>query len=73
MDADRRIRIRDRDRAAYERDGVVCLRGVFAPAWLEFLAGAVAIPTEDPGLGHGARLDCDRFPLAWRSAWPVQE
>jgi len=27
--------------------------------------GEVAIPTVDPGLAHGARLDCDRFPLAW--------
>jgi ectoine hydroxylase-related dioxygenase (phytanoyl-CoA dioxygenase family) len=28
-------------------------------------AGEVAIPTADPGLAHGARLDCDRFPLVW--------
>ncbi|MCX7893729.1 MAG: phytanoyl-CoA dioxygenase family protein [Burkholderiales bacterium] len=28
-------------------------------------AGEVAIPTEDPGLAHGARLDCERFPLVW--------
>jgi len=27
--------------------------------------GEVAIPTQDPGLAHGARLDCERFPLAW--------
>ncbi len=27
--------------------------------------GEVAIPTQDPGLEHGARLDCERFPLAW--------
>ncbi len=27
--------------------------------------GEVAIPTEDPGLIHGERLDCERFPLVW--------
>lgn len=27
--------------------------------------GEIAIPTEDPGLADGARLDCARFPLVW--------
>ncbi len=27
--------------------------------------GEVAIPTQDPGLAHGERLDCERFPLVW--------
>lgn len=27
--------------------------------------GEVAIPTSDPGLAHGARLDSERFPIAW--------
>ncbi len=27
--------------------------------------GEVAIPTQDPGLGHGDRLDSERFPLVW--------
>ncbi len=27
--------------------------------------GEIAIPTEDPGLGHGERLDSERFPLVW--------
>jgi len=27
--------------------------------------GEVAIPTQDPGLNHGARLDCERFPVVW--------
>lgn len=27
--------------------------------------GEVAIPTRDPGLAHGAPLDCERFPLVW--------
>lgn len=27
--------------------------------------GEIAIPTQDPGLVHGARLDCERFPLVW--------
>jgi ectoine hydroxylase-related dioxygenase (phytanoyl-CoA dioxygenase family) len=30
--------------------------------------GEVAIPTADPGLAHGARLDCARFPLVWPRA-----
>ena len=29
--------------------------------------GEVAIPTADPGLAHGARLDCERFPVAWQA------
>jgi len=29
--------------------------------------GEVAIPTSDPGLAHGARLDSERFPLVWKS------
>ncbi len=27
--------------------------------------GEVALPTADPGLAHGARMDCARFPLVW--------
>ena len=27
--------------------------------------GEIAIPTEDPGLAHGERLDSERFPLVW--------
>ncbi|MGH8689007.1 MAG: phytanoyl-CoA dioxygenase family protein [Burkholderiales bacterium] len=27
--------------------------------------GEVAIPTRDPGIAHGERLDSERFPLAW--------
>ena len=29
--------------------------------------GEVAIPTVNPGLKDGDRLDCERFPLVWRS------
>ncbi len=29
--------------------------------------GEVAIPTADPGLAHGARMDCARFPLVWQA------
>jgi len=29
--------------------------------------GEVAIPTANPGLRHGDRLDCERFPLVWKS------
>ena len=29
--------------------------------------GEVAIPTQDPRLAHGARLDSERFPLAWKA------
>ena len=28
--------------------------------------GEVAIPTTDPGLAHGARMDCEAFPLVWQ-------
>ncbi len=31
-------------------------------------AGEVAIPTEDPGLEHGAPLTCERFPLVWQAS-----
>lgn len=30
-------------------------------------AGEVAIPTSDPGLSHGAPLDCEMFPVVWTS------
>ena len=76
----------------YERDGVVCLRGLFSKDWLPkfrrfalespaariagevmgddarycLRKGELAIPTQDPGLAHGARLDSERFPLAWK-------
>jgi ectoine hydroxylase-related dioxygenase (phytanoyl-CoA dioxygenase family) len=30
--------------------------------------GEVGIPTADPGLEHGERLDCERFPLVWQAA-----
>ena len=29
--------------------------------------GEVAIPTADPGLGHGDRMECARFPLIWKA------
>jgi len=35
------LRISEADRAAYERDGVVCIRGAFSADWLDFLAGRV--------------------------------
>jgi ectoine hydroxylase-related dioxygenase (phytanoyl-CoA dioxygenase family) len=37
------------ERAAYERDGVVCLRGVFSPDWIAFLAQAVEEAMALPG------------------------
>ena len=45
--------ITDEDRDAYQRDGVVCLREVFDPEWLESLMPAarrIAIDEEDVGL-----------------------
>ncbi len=30
--------------------------------------GEIAIPTVDPGLAHGARLNCERFPLVWSAS-----
>jgi len=35
------VRVSDADLAAYARDGAVCLRGAFAPGWLEVLAGGI--------------------------------
>jgi len=37
------------DRVAYERDGVVCLRGVIPREWLDFLADAVDDAMRSPG------------------------
>lgn len=37
------------ERADYEADGVVCLRGIFPARWLEFLAGAVEQAMAEPG------------------------
>ena len=29
--------------------------------------GEASIPTEDPGLEHGDRMECERFPLVWKA------
>lgn len=29
--------------------------------------GEIAIPTSDPGIGHGDIMDCDLFPVVWRA------
>jgi len=44
--------IEDAEVEAYERDGVVCLRGVFDAAWIELMAEAVEIALASPG-PHG--------------------
>jgi len=40
------------DIAAFQRDGAVCLRGVFAAGWLDKLAAGVAKNFADPGPYH---------------------
>ena len=37
------------DRNAFERDGVVCLRSVIAPEWLDVVAAAIEADIADPG------------------------
>jgi len=37
------------DRLRYERDGVVCLRGVFPTTWRDFLADAIEAAMRSPG------------------------
>ena len=37
------------ERDTYERDGVVCLRGIFPQGWLDFLAGAIEEAMANPG------------------------
>ena len=37
------------ERESYERDGVVCLRGLFSADWLEFLAAAIEDAMAHPG------------------------
>ena len=37
------------ERETYERDGVVCLRGIFPAGWLEFLVNAVEEAMASPG------------------------
>ncbi len=37
------------ERVAYERDGIVCLRGRFSKDWLDFLAGAIEEAMAHPG------------------------
>jgi ectoine hydroxylase-related dioxygenase (phytanoyl-CoA dioxygenase family) len=41
-----------RDVETYERDGVVCLRGVFAPRWLDVLAAGIEQDIRAPGPLH---------------------
>ncbi len=52
------------DVAAFERDGVVCLRGAVAPEWLRFLAGAAEELENDPGPMH-ERLRADGSPVGY--------
>ncbi|MCW5770685.1 MAG: phytanoyl-CoA dioxygenase family protein [Rhodospirillaceae bacterium] len=46
------IAIADADIAAYARDGVVCLRGLFGPDWVERLRVALARNMANPGPWH---------------------
>ena len=41
--------VTDADIAAYEKDGVVCLRQMFNDDWLGFLAEAVELAMAEPG------------------------
>jgi ectoine hydroxylase-related dioxygenase (phytanoyl-CoA dioxygenase family) len=41
--------VTSQERETYERDGVVCLRGIFPVEWLEFLAGAIDEAMANPG------------------------
>jgi hypothetical protein len=44
--------VTERDVETYQREGVVCLRGVFAPKWLEVLAEGVEKDIRAPGPLH---------------------
>lgn len=46
------LRIAEADLAAYARDGVVCLRGLFGPEWTDRLRAAVERNMRDPGPWH---------------------
>ena len=41
--------ITDSDRSDFARDGVVCLRGVFARAWIELTAPGIGRDLKHPG------------------------
>ncbi|MFO0989603.1 MAG: phytanoyl-CoA dioxygenase family protein [Alphaproteobacteria bacterium] len=47
-----RVRISERDIEDYRRDGVVCLRGLFARDWIERLRAALAHNMQKPGPWH---------------------
>jgi hypothetical protein len=51
------------DVAAYDRDGVVCLRQAFDAAWVERLRAAV-----ERDLAAGVPMTCDLFPRVWPKA-----
>jgi ectoine hydroxylase-related dioxygenase (phytanoyl-CoA dioxygenase family) len=40
----------DHERQVYERDGVVCIRGIFPPEWLRFLEPAIQGAMSRPGI-----------------------
>ena len=46
------VRVSDADIAAYRRDGVVCLRGLFGPDWIARLRAALDRNMKSPGPWH---------------------
>src|SRR5262249_57090951 len=46
------VDVTEADVATYERDGVVCLRGVFAPRWIARLAEGIEEDIRAPGPWH---------------------
>ena len=44
--------VSEREIETYERDGVVCLRGAFAPEWLDLVAEGIEKDIAAPGPLH---------------------
>lgn len=58
------MQISEEHRSVYERDGFVCVRSAFSPAWLAFLSDAVEEAIASPGLNaqeFGTRGGSGRF------------
>src|ERR1700733_13240810 len=69
LNMDTAVRVTAEEREAYERDGVVCLRNVFEPKWIDLLREANERPL--PSVRVGRDDQAGRFVAKSAHTWMV--